>query len=153
MKIVNGDLLDLFRKGEFDAIGHCCNCFCKMGAGIAGQISKQFPLAYDMDKTTIISDYNKLGNYTKATVEISDKTLGSIYNLYGQYRPGSNFDPVAFELATDKMSFDLPKGSKVGLPYKIGCGIAGGNWDEVFDMLSFSSLNKIHQLTLVKYEI
>lgn len=39
---VNGDLIKLAKRGEFDVIGHGCNCFCTMGAGIAPQMAEAF---------------------------------------------------------------------------------------------------------------
>jgi O-acetyl-ADP-ribose deacetylase (regulator of RNase III) len=38
IKYVDGDLIKLALKGEFDVIVHGCNCFCQMGAGIAPQM-------------------------------------------------------------------------------------------------------------------
>ena len=39
---VNGDLIKLALKGNFDVIAHGCNCFCTMGAGIAPQMAAAF---------------------------------------------------------------------------------------------------------------
>ena len=36
MKIIKGNLISLALAGEFEVIIHGCNCFCTMGAGIAG---------------------------------------------------------------------------------------------------------------------
>jgi O-acetyl-ADP-ribose deacetylase (regulator of RNase III) len=46
---IEGDLIALSLEGKFDVIGHGCNCFCTMGAGIAVAMVKafgtdQFPL-------------------------------------------------------------------------------------------------------------
>jgi len=42
IKYVDGDLIKLALKGEFDVIVHGCNCFCQMGAGIAPQMAEAF---------------------------------------------------------------------------------------------------------------
>ena len=82
MKTVNGDLIDLAKRGKFDVIVHGCNCFCAMGGGIAFHIRKQFPEAYKADQLTEIGDESKLGTYTKATVvrdnnkDFSGKRIG-----------------------------------------------------------------------------
>ena len=41
MKIINGDIIKL--APEFDVVIHGCNCFHKMGAGVAKLIAKNFP--------------------------------------------------------------------------------------------------------------
>jgi O-acetyl-ADP-ribose deacetylase (regulator of RNase III) len=38
MKEIEGDLIDLAKRGHFDVVTHGCNCFCTMGAGIAPQM-------------------------------------------------------------------------------------------------------------------
>lgn len=40
------------RRYAIDAIAHGCNCFCKMGSGIARQIAKAFPVAAKVDRQT-----------------------------------------------------------------------------------------------------
>ncbi len=35
LNIINGDLIDLAKNGNFDVIIHGCNCFRTMGVGIA----------------------------------------------------------------------------------------------------------------------
>jgi O-acetyl-ADP-ribose deacetylase (regulator of RNase III) len=41
MKILRGDLIELAKAGEFDAIIQGCNCQCRMGRGIALTIKQQ----------------------------------------------------------------------------------------------------------------
>lgn len=55
-----GDLL----QAEVDAIGHCCNCFCTMGKGIAPKIKKEWPEVYAADCATRKGDRTKLGKQT-----------------------------------------------------------------------------------------
>lgn len=76
---VKGDLIRLAKSGEFDVITHGCNCFCKMGAGIAPKMAKAFGCdkfemelteteEYDDDgvcytiPTNNVGNINKLGN-------------------------------------------------------------------------------------------
>jgi O-acetyl-ADP-ribose deacetylase (regulator of RNase III) len=60
MKIVNGDLIELAKKGEFDVIVQGCNCQCRMGRGIALTIKQQFPEALAADYETTVGDQSKL---------------------------------------------------------------------------------------------
>jgi O-acetyl-ADP-ribose deacetylase (regulator of RNase III) len=132
LKYVKGDLIGLALDGEFDVIVHGCNCFNTMGAGIAYTIAKRFPQAYEADMKTIKGDYNKLGNYTKATgfTKINPVKNFQIINAYTQYGCDARksvdvFEYVAFDMILQKLANEFPK-AKFGLPL-IGMGLAGGN--------------------------
>lgn len=84
--------VDIFERfGSFEEYGiliQGCNCFHTMGKGIALEIKKRYPEAYEADLTSPYGDYDKLGTFTKATFERSGKEL-VIYNLYSQYKYGN----------------------------------------------------------------
>ena len=124
---IKGDLLAMAKEGHFDIIAHGCNCHKMMGAGIAYQIARQFPIAYQADKSDKRKPLQRLGDLT-----YSHNHLGRfiIVNLYSQYDGGANLDYSALELSLRKLSMIFTKGSKIGLPL-IGCGIAGGDWEKV----------------------
>jgi O-acetyl-ADP-ribose deacetylase (regulator of RNase III) len=127
-----GNLLTLAQEGEFDIIVHGCNCFCKMGSGIAKEIRTKYPLAASADGVTKSGDYLKLGNWTE--YKVLDKF--TIINAYTQYNVSSTedvFEYVAFSIILQKL---LQKyGSKrIGFPY-IGMGLAGGDKNIILPML------------------
>jgi O-acetyl-ADP-ribose deacetylase (regulator of RNase III) len=128
MKTVIGDLITLAQNKEFDVIVHGCNCFNVMGAGIAPQIAKAFPNAYEIDQLTIRGDRNKLG-----TISIGyDKGLDIfIINAYTQYSTGGALavDYSALESCFKQIK-TMFSNKKIGYP-AIGCGLAGGDWDIV----------------------
>lgn len=125
---IKGDLLHLFSKGNFDAIVHGCNCFCLMGAGIAHQISQNYPSIREVDISSNRGDMSKLGSYSFAEYE-----EGTIVNGYTQYYPGANFEYKAFQELLGKLNEKF-KGKHLGFP-QIGCGIGGGNWEDVQTMI------------------
>lgn len=146
MKETEGDLLEMFENGDFNLIVHGCNCFHTMGAGIAGQIARKYPLALTADKSTNFGEIHKLSNFSVARVGKGK----IIVNLYSQYNPGNNLDKNALLLGFKKLVYLL--GSikiKIGIP-EIGCGIAGGNWDEIGPEIA--EIMKDHDITLVKYK-
>ena len=73
LKHAQGDLLQMAREGQFDAVVHGCNCFCTMGSGIARQVREQYPSAYEADCKTVGGDIRKLGNYTFTFAENDDR--------------------------------------------------------------------------------
>lgn len=126
MKYIKGDLIELSKAGHFDVIVHGCNCFHTMGAGIAAQIAKEFPEAYEADKKTVYGASDKLGTYSAAKIENL-----TIVNAYTQHKLGSRYnsqpaDYMAIQHVFAKISRDFV-GKKLGIP-KIGCGLGGAKW-------------------------
>jgi len=111
-----------------------------MGSGIAKSIRAKWPEVYQADFFTPRGDKRKLGTFSKATVD--DNKL--VYNLYGQFKADASsrqLDYQAFEDALKAMRQDLIdlgiyKTCKLGLPYKIGCGLAGGDWTVVSEIIN-----------------
>lgn len=135
INVRNGDLLDLFKQKEFTAIAHGCNCFHTMGAGIAGQIAKKFPNSLVVDKQTPRGYLPKLGRYSEAETE-----FGLILNLYTQYLPGVEetttlYSSIRRVFGRLNHDFNENKNFHLGIP-KIGCGIAGGDWNNVSDIIN-----------------
>ena len=136
LHIINGDLL----ASDATMIIHQANCFNVMGGGIARQIKRRYPQVFHEDRNHSIpvGDINRLGTYS--SVSYLNKI---IINAYGQHGYGG--DKVYTQ--TDKLIQAIRQAvqenpnytTKVGLPYQIGCGLAGGNWEEVFQELSMLS--------------
>jgi O-acetyl-ADP-ribose deacetylase (regulator of RNase III) len=130
MKVINGDIF----KGDWDALGHCCNLYHTWGAGIVVPIKKLYPEAFQADYETIRGDEDKLGRFSFA--DIGQKR---IYNLYGQVGIGNNGHPLnrncqydfifnALYKACDHIVANpIVEGEKTifALP-AIGCGLARG---------------------------
>lgn len=125
MKEIKGNLIEMSDK--FDVIGHGCNCFCTMGAGIAKAIKEKFPEAYEVDLATQPGEHGKLG-----TISRTKNTSPIIVNCYTQYRYGKGKTHCDYEALRSCMKEikTLFHGKKIGLP-RIGCGLAGGEWEIV----------------------
>lgn len=156
MQVISGDLIAAARKGEVDVIAHGCNCFNTQGAGIARQMAmvfetNMFPMELigrgDKEKLGKI-DYKKF--YVSPATVYPENTSGIaqivtcdfrsklwVVNMYTQYY----FDASKIQLnypALEECLIKLNntfKGQRVGLPYKIGCGLAGGDWSIVEQMI------------------
>lgn len=133
MNFAYGDLIQSALNGEFDVIAHGCNCMCTMGAGIARQIKINFPEAYEEDQKTVKGDISKLGHCQY--VHIPNKNI-TVVNAYTQYDYSSVRKVIDYN-ALARCLYDIKInsiGKYIGLP-KIGCGLAGGNWDVVKAMI------------------
>ena len=130
MEYVKSDILANRLKNKTTVIMHGCNCFCTMGAGIAKRLKTAYPAIHAEDKKTRHGDENKLG--TILPVRVEDKLI--IVNCYTQYMYGrthahTNHNAVWWCLNHMKnylISLDEPY--ELRSP-KIGCGLAGGDWN------------------------
>jgi O-acetyl-ADP-ribose deacetylase (regulator of RNase III) len=131
MNKISGDLLEYAEKGYFDIIIHGCNCFHKMGAGIAKQISNKYPEVLFADKESAYGCSEKLGTFTCVTIHNPYHTF-VIVNGYTQYQYGSknkDIDYKALRLLFRNIKLEY-SGKHVAFP-KIGAGLAGGNWSRI----------------------
>lgn len=132
---LRGDLL----RSDCSVIMHQANCFATMGAGIAKQIQRKYPRVLHADKNYSISigSRKRLGRFSKSK-EFDGVT---VYNLYGQFHYGRGkqtneeaFGCALYEAIKD-VKLNCKDNTKIGLPYGIGCGLAGGNWSMVYGII------------------
>ena len=133
-----GDVIIAWEDYKKDAVlVHGCNCMHTMGAGIAHRIRKLYPEAYDADLYTPMGDKKKLGTYSRwGFPDIDNYVNKIIVNAYTQYDYGGltrNVDYDALERVMIKINNDFPK-EQIFMP-RIGCGLAGGDWDVVKEIL------------------
>ena len=133
ISIVKGNLLD----AKVDAICHQVNCRGVMGAGVAKAISDKWPivkLEYEALCTLSSSPYDLLG--TAQVVNVKNGLI--VINLFGQLNYGRNkvcyTDYNALEKAMKSVN-EMFKGMTIALPWKIGCGLAGGDWATVEEII------------------
>ena len=128
MKTIQGDLIQLAQEGKFDIIAHGCNCFCKMGAGIAKAIKAAFPEAYRADLATEPGARAKLGTCSCATIQAVGGNC-DIVNAYTQYHWQGKGPKVDYAAVRNCCKWIKQRytGKRIGLP-KIGAGLAGGDW-------------------------
>ena len=136
MKIVEGDLIELALAGEFDLIVHGCNCFCKMGAGIARSIKEVFPEAYEADLNTKSGSMEKLGTISSAEVLREGVNL-IVINGYTQFTPSGkgvlvDYDAVGSVFNSIKKEYS---GKRIGYPM-IGAGLAKGDWGIIAEIIN-----------------
>lgn len=136
-KEIEGNLITLAKEGMFDVIAHGCNCFCKMGRGIAPQMAEAFGCGpgrglYKLEGAIHIGDINKLGQIEYKPINIGPGETVIVVNAYTQYHWDTQtkpFDYEAFIICVRKMN-KLFKGLDIGLP-QIGSHLAGGDWEVI----------------------
>ena len=125
-----GNLLSAKEK----VIAHQVNCF-GVAAGLAAAIFRKWPVA-ERDYQQLISRVpaKALLGMSQLTGQQRDGHI--ICNLYGQYQPGADYNPKKLEQALEMLgNCARTMGWSVALPYRLSCGICGGDWDEVLAII------------------
>ena len=137
MQLVNDSIVN----ATTDFIAHQVNCKGVMGSGVALELKKKWGVYLNnyfvCCKAFAKESYSLLGTYIK-----SDLPNGqAIINLFGQDAYGRDKKhtvETSLQEALIKFCNDLPKTDRkytCALPYQIGCGRGGGNWNTVLYML------------------
>ena len=148
MKRVNGNLIDLALAGEFDLIVHGCNCFHKMGAGIAIAIATEFPEVLAVDRQTPKGDKEKLGKISIAHIDRPNLQL-KVVNAYTQFSwrgRGQKADYDAIRIFFNEIATRFPS-CRIGYPL-ISAGLAGGDWNVIEPRISTALSGLNHTLVL-----
>lgn len=137
----HGDILSPNKTGHDVIVCHQVNCWGVMGAGLAKQMREKFPLMYLEYKRLCYSTANKktlLGEVLTHSVVYNGYEY-TIANLFGQEQIGTqrcytDYDALRKALQTVRcIASPLPGRAswRVRIPYKMGCGLAGGDWNIV----------------------
>lgn len=129
--IVEGDIL----KSTAQYIIHQTNCVSLKASGLAGSIFEKYPQCNIYNTRGELNIWHKPGHIY---------IVGNVINAMGQFFPGKpHSEKIDGILVNDteeqriewfKMCLarvlKLPNLQSIDFPWKIGCGLAGGNWNE-----------------------
>lgn len=135
IKTVIGDILTPnTNENKMVIVCHQVNCKGVMGAGLAKQVKQKFPVVFQhyADKCRLIQyGFGGLGDVQFCSV-IADMgyILANVFGQDGYGRSKCNTDYDALHKAFTTIAEAFPKAT-VRIPYLMGCGLGGGNWDIV----------------------
>lgn len=128
IKIINKNILDCTEN----IIIHQVNPFGTMGAGVARQLADKYKgleLFYSEHCRELNSDYQLLRGTVLFCGDINNKR--KIANMFSQ-KPSFETDYEAMEKCFKYIKqWASNNNLSIAMPYKIGCGIANGNWETV----------------------
>jgi len=140
-KTIIGNIFDC----KENIIVHQVNMKKKMGSGIAKQIRERFPNVYE----SYMKHDGELGEVyiVPVNVEVSEglHVRKFIANMYSQNNYGydgmqyTNYD--AMRKAFNDLAYHMTESNNCGnnmslaIPYGIGCGLGGGDWDVVSEII------------------
>ena len=143
MIYVKGNLLE----SPVQIIAHQVNCLGIMGGGIALQIKNKWPRVFE-DYKEFIEDWEycnggelPLGHCLAVTLNREERTIVNIFGQKGIGGMATDYEAVrkAFiELKEYLVSSKIYRHDSqipVGIPYKMGCGLGGGDWNTYREVL------------------
>lgn len=143
LKEIKGNLLDI----KDGIIVHQVNCKGVMGAGLAKQIKDKYPVVYKDYKDYInFMKQNNLGDFLLGTINSTSlmNPRITVYNFFAQQNYGVKIQQTnykAFERCLQALlkrfenSKISPKDVNIYFPLGIGCGLAGGKWEIIHDLI------------------
>lgn len=136
IKIVKGNILDV----EYGCIVHQVNCFGSTG-GLAGKIFEKYPCA-KYEYLGLVKEHEERRHELMGTVNVSSGSdQVKICNMFSQFNPGTvehsalNLIYINIEKALRWVSETFSDDYPIHMPYKMSCGIAGGDWDKVLSII------------------
>ncbi len=136
LRVAGGDAVAALKSGDINVLAHQVNLQGVMGAGIAKQIREAFPNVYELYREAVRTHELGLANVQLVRVGPSQW----IANIAGQSkfgRGGNHTDYGALRMAFSDLAEFLDGTSlRVGLPYGFGCGLAGGDWSIVSQIIA-----------------
>lgn len=135
IKLIQGSLFTT----ECEVIAHGCNTTGGFGSGVAGQIAKRWPRVRD----AYLKKYNSEAGWKLGDIQLVYSTdmmaFPVIANIATQEKFGYDGALYADYQAIEKgftrvLRYCDNNGYSVAAP-RVGCGLAGGDWNTVFDIL------------------
>lgn len=146
LNIISGDILN----APDQYIAQQCNCITNTYLGLAKSVVQKFPWA----------DFYSNSNRKPGTIQIAgNPVLGQrqIIAMFAQYNPGrpSHFETKKIRVEWFQTCLNLisviPNLKSIGFPFNIGCGLAGGDWEDYHQMLAnFAASNPDVVINLYK---
>lgn len=164
MEWIKGDLLE----ADVDYICHQVNCQGKMGSGIAKSIKEKWPIVYEQYVAAYKQrevEINEMCSF-EYSLDVSETLLGhlqqikvndkqTVINMFAQQYYGydgkryTSYD--AFWACLGGIRDSVPKGSKIGFPKGIGCGLGGANW-QVIETMIYEVLDNDYKVYIYELE-
>ena len=151
IELIEGNLL----HARADFIVHACNVVTEEAEGLAKQVFRRFPEA-DSYRGTSTARRTGTAEVIEVTTDPDRDGPRYVANLYAQFYPGKpkgNDSPGKRMMWFKKALLDLENkiacqimkktpcnrhrkdAVRIAFPYKIGCGLAKGRWEEYLDAI------------------
>lgn len=161
LKFYDGDIFSPNKTGHELIVCHQVNCKGVMGAGLALQVRRLFPHLFEMYRIEcqkVADSRELLGKvlYCNGSYNGYDYTVANLFSQddYGRGKRQTDYDALRKALSNVRcVATPLPARTltTVRIPYKLGCGLAGGDWDVVFQIITEELVSKNIPVEIWRY--
>lgn len=152
--IIHGDILTPVSPNtqHGTVVCHQVNCQGVMGAGLAKQVKTRFPSVFDayLEKCMAANSSSDLLGSVQFCSVLND--VGYIVaNIFGQNmygRTGCYTDYGALKNTLETIAKVFPNDT-IRIPYKMGCGLAGGDWETVENIIQTTLRNQTVEIWML----
>lgn len=134
INLVKGDILN----AKENIISQQVNCCGVMGSGLAKQIRNKY-LEVFIEYYAYCKRHDDMLKMLGVALPVICEDNKIVMNLFGQMYYGTDkqyTDYAALECAFRNMKEYAQKNQlSIAIPFQIGCGLAGGNWDIVYKII------------------
>lgn len=147
IKYIKGDATEPIIIGDkYSVICHCCNALGAWGKGFVVPLGQKYPIAREkyLKFIKMTKEENRLGSvsFAKATDNIIVANIIGQYNIY----PKDGKIPLDYEALEKGFRSVIEMFQTNNIPLtvhmpKIGCGLAGGDWNRVEEIIKNTFIN------------
>jgi hypothetical protein len=139
IEIITNSILDAKEK----YIAHICNLVTSHSAGTAKAIFDKYPYANTYKDRSEPCDKSMLGTFDILGDGNNQRYVINCYSMYYPGKPKYSNSLLDGTLPRQKYFYQclsqiakIPDLDSIAFPYKIGCNLAGGNWDYYLGVLN-----------------
>lgn len=150
IEYIKGNILDF--KG-FNVFAHSISIKGYMGKGLALQIKEEYPKVYEDVQESLKKNENVLGNFV-VSVLYDGKRIVSLYTQEDVGTDKRMVDYQAFIVSLETLEKVLREKTDkytLALPYKLSCGLAGGDWRIVKAIIESIFVDSPVKVVIVEY--
>lgn len=144
INVIDKDVLEI----SSGVICHSVNCQGKFNKGLAKKIREKYPNVYeeymDLCKKVVVPRY-RLDLIQRVNVSDSLTVVNLFTQLYYGDSTKTGVDYNSYDAWTTILTRRLKifENETLYFPYKIGCGLAGGNWNLIASLISYNYPNAV----------
>jgi O-acetyl-ADP-ribose deacetylase (regulator of RNase III) len=121
---------------DYQYIAHQCNCVSKNSAGLAKSIFEKYPYS------NIYQNREKNDSPGNIIISGNGDDQRYIINMLSQFYPGTpKYETYEQRLGWFKSCIlkisEIKNIKEIAFPFNIGCGLAGGKWEDYENLISF----------------
>ena len=136
MKTIEGNILNV----EKGIIVQQVNCQGVMGSGLAKSIRDKWPIVYDRYAEYVSKNINYGGLSSDLLGLTIPVTVGKglwVYSIFGQDFFGTDKRHTNYGALSQGLSAFTGAACPIYFPYLLGCGLGGGDWEVVSELIEF----------------